>query len=147
MEKVNKKDYSIKCYNNGYYGIIHNETFECVYGGDSANDDDYNEELITEVFKNWNGTLKDGRIAEPFESSEFSIIRFFDPYGDGKSERKQSTRMNFRSGKPLKEVERIIEAYNNTKSYYQQVKIAKFDKRKLKSISDFEKSEFCKERV
>jgi hypothetical protein len=69
---------------------------------------------------------------------QFSIISFFDPYGDMKSDRKQFSRENYQSEKPLEEVIKIIETYNDGK-YYNAVEVASFDNRK-KEIFDFDKS-------
>ena len=68
----------------------------------------------------------------------FSIISYFDPFGDMKSTRKELNRKNYKSEKSFEEVTAIIEAYNNSK-YYNAVAIATFDNR-LKSISDFDQS-------
>lgn len=68
----------------------------------------------------------------------FSIISFSDPYGDMKSNRKQLSRKNYQSEKPLSEVKEIIDQYNDGK-YYNGVEVASFDNRQ-KNISDFDKS-------
>ena len=68
----------------------------------------------------------------------FSIISFFDPFGDMKSNRKQLSRKNYQSEKPLSEVKEIIDQYNDGK-YYNGVEVASFDKR-LKNIADFDSS-------
>lgn len=70
--------------------------------------------------------------------TQFSIISYFDPYGDMKSSRKQLSRENYQSEKSLDEVKAIIEKYNNGK-YYNGVEVANFDNRS-KRISDFDKS-------
>jgi hypothetical protein len=70
--------------------------------------------------------------------TQFSIISYFDPYGDMKSNRKQFSRENYQSEKSLDEVKEIIEKYNNGK-YYNAVEVANFDNRS-KKISDFDKS-------
>ena len=59
--KVNKSDYEVHQFTGKYYGIIEKGSFggACVYGGDSADEDHYNKELIDEVFENWDGTLTD----------------------------------------------------------------------------------------
>ena len=54
---VNKNDYEIHKYIDGYYGICVKNTHICVFGGDSANVDDYNEEFMKSVYDNWNGDL------------------------------------------------------------------------------------------
>jgi hypothetical protein len=71
-------------------------------------------------------------------ATQFSIISFYDPYGDMKSTRKQFSRKNYQSEKPLEEVKKIIETYNDGK-YYNAVEVASFYNRK-KEISDFDKS-------
>ena len=70
--------------------------------------------------------------------TQFSIISYFDPYGDMKSSRKQLSRTNYQSEKSLDEVKAIIEKYNDGK-YYNAVEVASFDNRS-KKISDFDKS-------
>lgn len=70
--------------------------------------------------------------------TQFSIISYFDPYGDMKSNRKQLSRKNYQSAKTLDEVKAIIEKYNDGK-YYNAVEVASFDNRS-KNISDFDKS-------
>lgn len=70
--------------------------------------------------------------------TQFSIISYFDSFGDIKSTRKQFSRRNYESKKTLNEVFEIIEKYNNGK-YYNGVDVASFDCRR-KSISDFDKS-------
>lgn len=70
--------------------------------------------------------------------TQFSIISYFDPYGDMKSNRKQLSRKNYQSEKSLDEVKAIIEKYNDGK-YYNAVEVASFDNRS-KNISDFDKS-------
>ena len=71
-------------------------------------------------------------------ATQFSIISYYDPYGDMKSTRKQFSRKNYESKKSLEEVKQVIEKYNDGK-YYNAAKIASFDNRK-KEISDFDKS-------
>jgi len=58
-QQKDKKDYEVFSFINGYYGICKKDTHggECIYGGDSANEDDYNKEYIQDVFNQWNGTL------------------------------------------------------------------------------------------
>lgn len=70
--------------------------------------------------------------------TQFSIISYFDPYGDMKSNRKQLSRKNYQSEKSLDEVKAIIEKYNDGK-YYNAVEVASFDNRS-KNIYDFDKS-------
>ena len=70
--------------------------------------------------------------------TQFSIIIYFDPFGDMKSNRKVLTKRNFESDKPIHEIHEIIEKYNNGK-YYNAVSIGGFDKR-IKSISNFDNS-------
>lgn len=70
--------------------------------------------------------------------TQFSIISYFDPYGDMKSNRKQLSRKNYQSKKSLDEVKAVIEKYNDGK-YYNAVEVASFDNRS-KNISDFDKS-------
>jgi hypothetical protein len=57
---VNKNDFEITKFQAGYCGITKktNESY-CVFGGDSANEDDYNLEYINEVFEKWDGVLED----------------------------------------------------------------------------------------
>lgn len=59
--QTNKEGYSVKKFMGGYYGIVFMDG-TIVFGGDSANEDDYNEDYINEVFDNWNGELVDGKI-------------------------------------------------------------------------------------
>lgn len=70
----------------------------------------------------------------------FSIIRYFDPYGDMKSNRKQLSRENYQSEKTLPEITAIIESYNGG-NYYNAVEVANFDRRS-KKIKEFDKSYF-----
>ena len=39
------------------FSIADKENRLVVFGGDSANEDDYNEEYINEVYNSWDGTL------------------------------------------------------------------------------------------
>ncbi len=57
--RVNKNDYEVYQHIDNYFSICKKNTHggEVVYGGDAANQDDYNEEYITEVYNNWNGEL------------------------------------------------------------------------------------------
>jgi len=68
----------------------------------------------------------------------FSIITYFDPYGDMKSTRKEHSRKNFESSKALTDVKKLIEEYNGG-AYYNAVTVAPFDKRR-NGVSDFDKS-------
>ena len=70
--------------------------------------------------------------------TQFSIISYFDPYGDMKSSRKVHSRKNFESKKTLDEVKEIIDKYSDGK-YYNGVDVVSFDNR-CKSVSDFDKS-------
>lgn len=74
------------------------------------------------------------------QKTKFSIITFFDPYGDMKSKRKKLSRKNYESEKSLAEVIAIIEKYNDGK-YYNALEVASFDNRS-KKVSDFDKSYF-----
>ena len=57
-KKVNKKNYHVHQFISGYYGICEQSSGgDCVFGGDSANEDDYNEDYINEVYQQWDGTL------------------------------------------------------------------------------------------
>lgn len=53
----NKTEFSVEQFNSGQYAIVDNTNQRIVYGGDSANEDDYNEDYINDVFTNWNGQL------------------------------------------------------------------------------------------
>ena len=58
IKKVNKEDYHVHQFISGYYGICEQSSGGgCVFGGDSANEDDYNEDYINEVYQQWDGTL------------------------------------------------------------------------------------------
>lgn len=57
--KRNKSDFSVDKFIGGQFAIIDNTNQKVVFGGDSANEDDYNEEYINEVFENWNGELNE----------------------------------------------------------------------------------------
>ena len=57
-KKVNKEDYHVHQFLSGYYGIcgdIHGGN--CIFGGDSACEDHYNEEYMNEIYENWDGEL------------------------------------------------------------------------------------------
>jgi hypothetical protein len=70
--------------------------------------------------------------------TQFSIISYFDPYGDMKSNRKVHSRKNFESLKSLEDVKKIVERYSNGR-YYNGVEVAKFDNR-VKEILNFDES-------
>lgn len=70
--------------------------------------------------------------------TKFSIISFFDPYGDRKSDRKLLSRRNYESVKSLDEIKILIEVYNDDK-YYNAVEVYGFDNR-MKKTADFDKS-------
>ena len=53
----NKSEFSVEQFNGGQFAIVDNTNQRIVYGGDSANEDDYNEDYINDVFTNWNGEL------------------------------------------------------------------------------------------
>ena len=53
----NKSEFSVEQFNGGQYAIVDNTNQKVVYGGDSANEDDYNEDYINYIFSNWNGEL------------------------------------------------------------------------------------------
>lgn len=57
--QVEKSDYEVFAYSGGYYGIckIGSSGADPVLGGDSANEDDYNEEYMNEAYNEWDGTL------------------------------------------------------------------------------------------
>lgn len=57
--KVKKSNYMVFDYSGGYYGIVERKTLKCVFGGDSANEDDYDFHFIRIVYESWNGTLTD----------------------------------------------------------------------------------------
>lgn len=54
--ELKKSDYWLYKFIGGYYGIVHWETRECIFGGDSANHDDYNEVYMSDVYNNWDGS-------------------------------------------------------------------------------------------
>lgn len=70
--------------------------------------------------------------------TRFSIISYYDPYGDMKSARKIHKRKNYESEKSIEEVKTLIDEYNGG-AYYNAVEVANFDNR-MKQISDFDKS-------
>lgn len=55
--KRNKSEFSVEQFNGGQFAIVDNTNQKVVYGGDSANEDDYNEDYINYIFSNWNGKL------------------------------------------------------------------------------------------
>jgi hypothetical protein len=55
--KVNKANFSVDQFIGGQFAIVDNTNQRIVFGGDSANEDDYNQEYINDVFNNWNGEL------------------------------------------------------------------------------------------
>jgi len=58
MTKVNKSDYLVNQRMSGAFAIeLISAPHTIVFGGDSANEDDYNEDYINDVFNNWNGEL------------------------------------------------------------------------------------------
>ena len=75
--KLNKADYFIHEFIGGYYGIcIDASGSGCIFGGDSANDDDYNLELITSIYDNWEGYVleEDGAYRIDTEFSKQSYL-------------------------------------------------------------------------
>lgn len=64
INQVDKTDFCVNQFMGGQYGICYSASGACcVFGGDSACEDHYNEEYINEVYASWNGTLnEDGRI-------------------------------------------------------------------------------------
>ncbi len=61
-KKVNKKDYSVEQAMGGYYYIAPTGSNcpDCdttVWGGDSASEDHYDEELANDIYNRWDGTL------------------------------------------------------------------------------------------
>ena len=83
--KLNKADYYIHEFIGGYYGICTDATGAgCIFGGDSANHDDYDLELFTYVYDNWNGYVReengDYRIDTEFSNQSYLssvIVDFF----------------------------------------------------------------------
>lgn len=57
--KVNKSEYEVFEYMSGYYGIcsIGSMGGNPVFGGDSANEDDYNKDYIQGVYDEWDGNM------------------------------------------------------------------------------------------
>lgn len=64
VDRVDKYYFSVHQFIGGQYGICYSTSGAgCVFGGDSACEDHYNEQYINEVYASWNGTLnEDGRI-------------------------------------------------------------------------------------
>jgi hypothetical protein len=56
--KRNKSEFSVEQFIGGQFAIVDNTNQKVVFGGDSANEDHYNEEYINDVFERWDGTLK-----------------------------------------------------------------------------------------
>jgi hypothetical protein len=54
---VNKNEYEVEKMIGGQYRIFNHANNMCIYGGDSANDDFYNKELMDEIYDDWDGTL------------------------------------------------------------------------------------------
>ena len=73
--------------------------------------------------------------------TQFSIITFYDPFGDGKSPRKEFKRTNFETNKTLEEVKSIIDGYNDRVGYYAEIFLTKLDKRR-KIVLSFDNSHF-----
>jgi hypothetical protein len=59
--KVNKSEYEVHAYFGGYYGICKVGYYGAnpIFGGDSADEDAYNQEYIKAVYNSWNGELED----------------------------------------------------------------------------------------
>lgn len=63
MKKVKKANYEIHQFIGGHFGIVEKTTQDCIFGGDSADHDSYDEELMIAVYAQWGGVLnEDGRI-------------------------------------------------------------------------------------
>ena len=57
-KKVNKKNYHVHEFINGYYGICKEPSGgQCVFGGDSACEDHYDKDYINDVYEQWDGLL------------------------------------------------------------------------------------------
>lgn len=54
--KVNKSDYFVDKMSGGQY-VIMNDDWSVIFGGDPANEDDYNKEYIEDIYNKWNGIL------------------------------------------------------------------------------------------
>jgi len=58
--KVNKSDFKIERSLSGVYsieGYINNE-LKTIWGGDSAFEDHYSEDIVKDIYENWDGTLE-----------------------------------------------------------------------------------------
>jgi transposase len=53
----------------------------------------------------------------------FRIDYFFDPFGDGKSEKKLHRRVRYFSGKSINELNDLVINFNRDRSYYGKVAI------------------------
>lgn len=64
IKKVNKEAYHVHQFIDGYYGICEKSNgYNCIFGGDLANEDDYNEDYINLIYDLWDGSLNaDNRI-------------------------------------------------------------------------------------
>jgi hypothetical protein len=86
IKKVNKADYEIYSYKGGYHGIclIGFHGANPVFGGDSANEDDYNIEYISDIYNQWDGMLVDGVVSISNISDDNKKIKsLFLTYFDG----------------------------------------------------------------
>lgn len=56
---VNPNDYEVFSFNSGYFGICKKGSHgaQPVWGGDSAWEDCYSEELANRIYEEWGGTL------------------------------------------------------------------------------------------
>ena len=56
---ADKEDYEIFKFTSGYFGIceVGSSGGNCVHGGDSANEDDYDKDYMNAVYEQWDGTL------------------------------------------------------------------------------------------
>lgn len=75
--------------------------------------------------------------------NQFCIIRYFDPYGDKKSNRKESSRENFESSKSMSQVQQLVRNYNSTADYYSEIKLTSVDGR-IKNFRDFDNHYYSK---
>lgn len=75
--------------------------------------------------------------------TQFCIIKYFDPYGDLKSSRKEGGRTNFESTKSMDEIQKIISNYNSTADYYSEIRLTSPDFR-IKTFNDFDKHYYSK---
>lgn len=75
--------------------------------------------------------------------TRFCIINYYDPYGDGKSTKKELQRVGFESNKTLMEVAAILKKYNSRVGYYEQVSLIGVDGR-IKHFKDFDKHYYSK---